>query len=63
MRTAEEIDGVVEVMLFRGPGDLVPPTANSTDVLGYVLAATADAAETQRVLDRALQMIEVTVVD
>ncbi len=55
------LDGVVEVMLFHGPGDLVEPTENSTDVVGYVLAATASADTTQELLDRSLQQIAVRV--
>lgn len=52
-------DGIIEVMLFRGPGDEVRVTENSTDVVGYVLAATESREETTALLERALEMARV----
>ncbi len=54
-------DGIVDVMLFRGVGDMVAPTVNSTDVVGYVLTAT-DARETsEELITRSLGQISVKV--
>jgi len=62
IRGVEEVeswDGIVEVMLFRTEGGRVLETVNSTDVVGYVLAATPDRDQTEGVINRALAAIRV----
>ncbi len=54
-------DDIVEVMLFRDVGDTVVPTVNSTDVVGYVLAATSSREDSAELVDRALGEILVVV--
>ncbi len=52
-------DDIVDVMLFRQPGDIVSQTVNSTDVVGYVLAATESREESRSLVERALVEIAV----
>jgi len=62
IRGVEEVeswDGIIEVMLFRRQGDWVPETVDSTDVVGYVLAATPDRTETEWLIGKALETIRV----
>jgi len=54
-------DGIVDVMLFRDVGDTVAPTVNSTDVVGYVLAATSSRDDSAELVVRALGAISVVV--
>ncbi len=54
-------DGIVDVMLFRDVGDTVAPTVNSTDVVGYVLAATSSRDDSAELVARALDEISVVV--
>ncbi len=54
-------DDIVDVMLFRDVGDTVVPTVNSTDVVGYVLAATSSRENSAELVARALGAISVVV--
>ncbi len=54
-------DGIVDVMLFRDVGARVAPTVNSTDVVGYVLAATSSRDDSAVLVARALGAISVVV--
>ncbi len=54
-------DDIVDVLLFRDVGDTVAPTVNSTDVVGYVLAATSSRKAGEALIRRALGEITVDV--
>ena len=54
-------DEIVDVMLFRDVGDTVVPTVNSTDVVGYVLAATSSREDSAELVEQALDEISVVV--
>ena len=56
-------EGIVDVLLFRDVGDTVAPTVNSTDVVGYVLAATSSREAGEALIRRALGEITVEVDD
>ena len=54
-------DGIVDVMLFRTVGDSVASTVNSTDVVGYVLAATESREASEDLINQSLEAISITV--